>query len=456
MTQYDYDLFTIGAGSGGVRASRVASSLGARVAVAEDTYLGGTCVNAGCVPKKLFVYASHYREDFEDAAAYGWSIGERRRFDWKRLLENKDGEIQRLNGVYARLLDAAGVERIEGRATLLDPHTVAVGEKRHTAATILVATGSQPSMPSIPGIELAISSDHAFHLERFPERVVVVGGGYIAVEFAGIFHGMGAAVTQLYRGPLFMRGFDEDVRVILADQMRKKGIDLRFERNPSAIERSGSGLRLSLDDGSSLEADQVLYATGREPKTANLGLEKAGVELGRNGEVIVDDYSRSSVPHIYAIGDCTDRLMLTPVAIAEGIAFANTVFAGTPARPDHSGVPTAVFSQPPVGCVGLTEAEARERCGEIDVYRSSFRPMKHTLTGRDETTMMKLIVERASDRVVGCHMVGPDAGEITQGLAIALKCGATKAQFDATIGIHPTAAEEFVTMREKLLDPGSA
>ncbi len=456
MSQYDYDLFTIGAGSGGVRASRVASSLGARVAVAEDTYLGGTCVNAGCVPKKLFVYASHYREDFEDAAAYGWSIGERRRFDWKTLLENKDEEIQRLNGVYARLLDEAGVDRIEGRATLLDPHTVAVGEERHTAATILVATGSQPSMPRIPGIELAITSDHAFHLERFPERVVVVGGGYIAVEFAGIFHGMGAAVTQLYRGPLFMRGFDDDVRAVLADQMRKKGIDLRFDNCPTAIERSGSGLRLSVDDGSTLEVDQVLYATGRVPKTANLGLEKAGVELGRNGEVIVDDYSRSSVPHIYAIGDCTDRLMLTPVAIAEGIAFANTVFAGTPTRPDHTNVATAVFSQPPIGCVGLTEAEARERCAAIDVYRSSFRPMKHTLTGRDETTMMKLIVERASDRVVGCHMVGPDAGEITQGLAIALKCGATKAQFDATIGIHPTAAEEFVTMREKLPDAGSA
>jgi glutathione reductase (NADPH) len=455
MTQHDYDLFTIGAGSGGVRASRVAASLGARVAVAEDTYLGGTCVNAGCVPKKLFVYASHYREDFEDASAYGWSIGERRRFDWKNLLENKNQEIQRLNGVYARLLDEAGVERIEGRAALLDAHTLAVGERRYTAATILVATGSRPSMPRIPGIEHAITSDEAFHLERFPERVVVVGGGYIAVEFAGIFHGMGAAVTQLYRGPLFMRGFDDDVRRVLADQMRKRGIDLRFERNPTAIERSATGLRVSVDDGSTLEADQILYATGRVPKTADLGLEEAGVELGRNGAVIVDEYSRSNVPHIYAIGDCTDRLMLTPVAIAEGIAFANTVFAGTPTQPDHIGVPTAVFSQPPVGCVGLTEAEARERGGEIDIYRSTFRPMKHTLTGRDETTMMKLIVEPATDRVLGCHMVGPDAGEITQGLAIALKCGATKAQFDATIGIHPTAAEEFVTMREKVPDPDS-
>ena len=455
MSQYETDLFTIGAGSGGVRASRVAASMGARVAIAEDTYLGGTCVNAGCVPKKLFVYASHFREDFEDAAAYGWSIGERRRFDWGTLLENKNREILRLNGVYARLLDEAGVERIEGRATLVDPHTVAVGERRLSVATILVATGSRPSMPRIPGIEHAITSDEAFHLERFPERAVIVGGGYIAVEFAGIFHGMGASVTQLYRGPLFMRGFDDDVRRVLTDQMRTRGIDLRFEKNLTAIERSDTGLRLSVDDGSTLEADQVLYATGRVPKTADLGLEEAGVELGRNGAVIVDAYSRSSASHIYAIGDCTDRLMLTPVAIAEGIAFANTVFAGTPTRPDHTDVPTAVFSQPPLGCVGLTEAEARERCGEIDVYRSSFRPMKHTLTGRDETTMMKLIVERATDRVVGCHMVGPDAGEITQGLAIALKCGATKAQFDGTIGIHPTAAEEFVTMRERVPDPES-
>jgi glutathione reductase (NADPH) len=308
-------------------------------------------------------------------------------------------------------------------------------------------------LPRVSGIEHAITSDDAFHLERLPERVVVVGGGYIAVEFAGIFHGMGAAVTQLYRGPLFMRGFDDDARRVLAEEMRKRGIDLRFERNPVAIERSGDGLRVSVDDGSTLEADQVLYATGRVPKTANLGLEEAGVALGPNGAVVVDAYSRSSVPNIYAIGDCTGRLMLTPVAFAEGIAFANTVFAGTPTRPDHSGVPTAVFSQPPVGCVGLNEAEARERCGEIDVHRSRFRPMKNTLTGRDETTMMKMIVERASDRVAGCHMVGPDAGEITQGLAIALKCGATKAHFEATIGIHPTAAEEFVTMREKVADP---
>jgi len=456
MTRYDYDLFTIGAGSGGVRASRVASSLGARVAVAEDTYLGGTCVNAGCVPKKLFVYASHYRDDFEDAAAYGWSAGSPRRFDWKSLLGNKDNEIARLNRVYARLLDEAGVERIEGRATLLDAHTVAVGERRHTAANILVATGSKPWLPPVPGIEHAITSNHTFHLERFPDRVVVVGGGYIAVEFAGIFHGMGAAVTQLYRGPLFLRGFDDDVRRALASGMRKKGIDLRFEKNATAIERSGSGLRVRVDDGSALEADQVLYATGRVPKTASLGLEKAGVELDGSGAVMVDEYSRSSVPHIYAVGDCTDRIMLTPMAIAEGVAFARTVFAGTPTRPDYEGVPTAIFSQPQVGSVGLTEAEARERCGEIDVYRSEFRPMKHTLTGRDETAMMKLVVERASGRVLGCHMVGPDAAEITQGLAIALKCGATKAQFDATIGIHPTAAEEFVTMREKVPGPGPA
>ena len=294
MNQYDYDLFTIGAGSGGVRASRVAASLGARVAIAEDTYLGGTCVNAGCVPKKLFVYASHYREDFEDAAAYGWSVGVDRRFDWKRLIENKNQEIQRLNGVYARLLDEAGVERIEGHATLLDAHTVAVGARRHTAATLLVSTGSQPHLPSIPGIEHAITSDDAFHLERFPERVVVVGGGYIAVEFAGIFHGMGADVTQLYRGPLFMRGFDDDVRRVLADQMRKRGIDLRFEKNLIAIERDGAGLDLRVDDGSTLEADQVLFATGRVPKTRDLGLEEAGVELGRADSAVLAGVSGMS------------------------------------------------------------------------------------------------------------------------------------------------------------------
>jgi len=446
MADYDYDLFTIGAGSGGVRASRVSAEFGARVAVAEERYLGGTCVNAGCIPKKLLVYASHYGSDFEDCAAYGWTLGARS-FDWATLIENKDREIERLNGVYARLLDAAGVERIEGRAHIVDPHTVAVGERRLTAANILVATGSWPNVPDVPGVEHAITSNEAFHLKSLPERVAVVGGGYIAVEFAGIFHGLGAETVQLYRGPLFLRGFDDDVRAALAEEMRKRGIDLRFEATVEKIEKTGAGLVATLNDRSAVEVDQILYATGRLPLTGDLGLEAAGVELDSKGAVVVDAYSRSSVPSIWAIGDATDRINLTPVAINEGIALANTLFNDRPTIPDHEDVPSAVFSHPPIGTVGLTETEARERYGEVEIYRSRFRPLRHTLTGSEETTLMKLIVDRASDRVVGAHMVGPDAAEILQGLAIAVKCRATKAQFDATIGINPTAAEEFVTMR---------
>jgi len=444
---YDYDLFTIGAGSGGVRASRVAAGSGARVAVAEERYLGGTCVNVGCIPKKLLVYASHFAEDFEDAAGFGWTVGERR-FDWARLIANKNQEIERLNGVYKRLLDQAGVTHIEGRARLVDAHTVQVGEQRHTAEHILVATGGWPSLPEIPGIEHAISSNEAFFLPHLPERVIVVGGGYIAVEFAGIFHGQGAAVTQLYRGPLFLRGFDEDVRQALSREIGKSGIDLRFDTNVTRIDEAAGGLRATLTDGSTLDADCILYATGRRPLTDDLGLEAAGVALDAKGAITVDDYSRTNVESIWAIGDVTDRVNLTPVAIHEAMAFVRTVFGGTPTKPDHEDIASAVFSQPPIGTVGLTEAEARTRYGEIDVYRSSFRPLKHTLTGRDTQSLLKLIVDRASDRVVGCHMVGPEAGEIIQGFAVALKCRATKAQFDATIGIHPTTAEEFVTMRE--------
>ena len=446
MADYDYDLFTIGAGSGGVRASRVSAEFGARVAVAEERYLGGTCVNAGCIPKKLLVYASHYGSDFEDCAAYGWTLGDRS-FDWTALIENKDREIERLNGVYARLLDAAGVERIEGRARVVDPHTVAVGERSFSVANILVATGSWPNVPDVPGVEHAITSNEAFHLKSLPERVAIVGGGYIAVEFAGIFHGLGAETVQLYRGPLFLRGFDDDVRAALAEEMRKRGIDLRFEATVEKIEKTGSGLVATLNDRSAVEVDQILYATGRLPLTGDLGLEAAGVDLDPKGAVVVDAYSRSSVPSIWAIGDATDRINLTPVAIHEGIALANTLFNDRPTIPDHEDVPSAVFSHPPIGTVGLTETEARERYGEVEIYRSRFRPLRHTLTGSEETTLMKLIVDRASDRVVGAHMVGPDAAEILQGLAVAVKCRATKAQFDATIGIHPTAAEEFVTMR---------
>ncbi len=446
MAQYDFDLFTIGAGSGGVRASRMSASYGARVAVAEERYLGGTCVNVGCIPKKLLAYAAHYSEDFGDAAGFGWTVGERS-FDWARLIENKDREIARLNSVYARLLDEAGVRRLEGRARVLDPHTVEIGGRTFTAANLLVATGGWPTLPEIPGIEHAISSNEAFHLKELPRSVLVVGGGYIAVEFAGIFNGLGSRTTELYRGELFMRGFDDDLRRTLADEMRKKGVDLRFGVNVSRIEKHGSLLRARLDDGSSLDVDQILYATGRAPNSAGLGLVQAGVALDGTGAVVVDAYMRTSVPGVWAIGDVTNRLNLTPVAIHEGMAVAATLFAGRPTSPDYADVPTAVFSQPSIGTVGLTEAAARERYRALDVYRTSFRPLRHTLTGSEEKTLMKLVVDRESQRVLGAHMVGPEAGEIIQGIAIAIKCGATKANFDATLGIHPTAAEEFVTMR---------
>ncbi len=449
MAQYDFDLFVIGAGSGGVRASRMSASYGARVAVAEERYLGGTCVNVGCIPKKLLVYAAHYGEDFEDAAGFGWTVGERS-FDWARLIENKDREIARLNSVYARLLDDAGVKRIEGRARVVDAHTVEVAGRRHTAANLLIATGGWPTLPEIPGIEHAITSNEAFYLKELPRSVIVVGGGYIAVEFAGIFNGLGARTTELYRGELFLRGFDDDVRRTLADEMRKKGVELRFGANVARIEKQGSSLRAVLADGTALEAEQILYATGRAPNVAGLGLEAAGVVLDDAGAVVVDELLRTSVPGIFAIGDVTNRLNLTPVAIHEGMAVAATLFAGRPTSPDHADVPTAVFSQPSIGTVGLTESAARERYGALDVYRTSFRPLRHTLTGREEKTMMKLVVDRASQRVVGAHMVGPDAGEIIQGIAIAIKLRATKADFDRTIGIHPTAAEEFVTMRTPL------
>jgi glutathione reductase (NADPH) len=447
MAEFDYDLFVIGAGSGGVRAGRVSASLGARVAVAEESDLGGTCVNLGCVPKKLFVYAAHFRDDFEDAAGFGWSLGDRG-FDWPNLVANKDREIARLNEIYRKLLVDAGVDLIEERARVHDAHTLEVGGRTITAANILIATGSQPSMPDLPGIELALTSDQIFHLSELPQRVVVVGGGYIAVEFAGIFHALGVETTQLYRGPLFLRGFDDDVRNFLASEMRARDLDLRFETNVASIEKVAGGLRATLEDNSILETDAILYATGRVPKTRGIGLEEAGVALDAKGAVSVDAFSRSSVPSIWAIGDATDRINLTPVAIHEGTCVANTLFGRVDTKPDHTGVASAVFSQPPIGTVGPSEAAAREIHGEIDIYRSTFRALKHTLTGREEQTLMKLIVDRASDRVVALHMVGADAGEIIQGFAVALKCGATKAQFDATIGIHPTSAEEFVTMRD--------
>ncbi|HSD10922.1 MAG TPA: glutathione-disulfide reductase, partial [Candidatus Binatia bacterium] len=407
--------------------------------------------NVGCIPKKLLVYASEFADDFEDAHGFGWAVG-KRQFDWPELISGKDREIERLNGVYRRLLESAGARLVEGHATVVDAHTVAIGGRHYTTRTILIATGGWPWKPAIPGAENAITSNEAFHLERLPRRVLIVGGGYIAVEFAGIFKGLGAEVILAYRGPLFLRGFDDDLRAALAVEMRKRGIDLRFDTTIEAIERVDGSLRARLSGGRTLDADQVMLATGRTPNTRGIGLEEAGVELDRVGAIRVDPLSRSSVPSIYAIGDCTNRMNLTPVAIAEARAFVETAFRQNPTPTDYRDVPTAVFSQPSLGTVGLTEAEARERFPAIDVYRSTFRPLKHTLSGRDEETLMKLVVDRESDRVLGCHMIGPDAGEVIQGFAVALRCNATKAQFDATVGIHPTAAEEFVTMREKAVE----
>jgi glutathione reductase (NADPH) len=445
---YDYDFFVLGAGSGGVRAARIAAGHGARVAVVENSALGGTCVNVGCVPKKLLVYAAHFAHDFEDAAGFGWTVGESR-FDWAKLIANKNAEILRLNGIYKSLLDGAGVRIITGTAKLADAHSVTVGENSYSAEHILVAVGGWPVVPEIPGSDLAISSNEVFFLPAMPRRIIIVGGGYIAVEFAGIFHGLGAEVTQLYRGEMFLRGFDDDVRAHLAGEMTKQGVDLRFNANIASLSSRDGALRATLDGGEVLEADCVMYATGRAPRTVDIGLEEAGVEINAKGAIVVDQYSKTSVNNIYAVGDVTDRINLTPVAIREGHAVADTLFNNSPSKADHRDVPSAVFSQPPIGSVGLTEAEAREQYGDVDIYKSSFRAMKHTLTGRDEKTFMKLIVDRKSDRVVGCHMIGAEAGEIIQGIAIAVKCGATKAQFDATVGIHPTTAEEFVTLRER-------
>jgi glutathione reductase (NADPH) len=446
--KYDFDLFVIGAGSGGVRASRVAANLGARVAVAEERYLGGTCVNVGCIPKKLLVYASEYSEAFDDSAGFGWTVGDRR-FAWNKLIANKNTEIARLNGIYESLLINSGVKILRSRAGIIDAHTIETAGERLTTRYILVATGGWPAVPKIPGAELAITSNEAFYLERMPQRVIVVGGGYIGLEFAGIFHGLGAEVTVVHRGEIFLRGFDDDLRVALSDEMRKRGIDLRFQTTVNRIERRDPGVRVTLNDGAVVDADAIMFATGRAANTHGIGLEDAGVMLDGVGAIVVDRYSRTSAENIYAVGDVTNRKNLTPIAIAEGRAVAETLFGRRAMSVEYDNVPSAVFSQPPIGTVGLTEVEARRRYGEIDIYKSNFRPLRHTMSGRDERSFMKLIVDRKSDRVVGCHMIGTDAGEVVQGLAIALQCGATKAQFDATIAVHPTAAEEFVTMRER-------
>ena len=450
MSGFDYDLFVIGAGSGGVRAGRIAARHGAKVAVAEEYRVGGTCVIRGCVPKKLFVYASKFAEEFEDAVGFGWTT-EKVSFDWATLIANKDKEIDRLNKAYIRNLEASGAEIIHERATVTGPNSVVLASGRTvTARYILVATGARPFVPRhVPGSELAITSNEAFHLESLPSRILIMGGGYIAVEFANIFSGLGVETVLVCRAQQILRGFDDDIRNHLAAEMKKKGIEIRTESDIAKIERSGTGVRVTLNTGAQFGAGQVMYATGRIPNVTGLGLETAGVELTPHMAIKVDAWSRSSVPSIYAVGDVTNRVNLTPVAIREGHAFADTIFGGKPVKVDHSLVPTAVFSQPEIGTVGLTEEQARQGFSKIDIYKTSFRPMKHTLSGRDERMLMKLIVDAESDRVLGCHICGPDAGEMAQLLGIAVKLGAKKSDFDATLAVHPTAAEELVTMREK-------
>jgi glutathione reductase (NADPH) len=432
-----------------VRASRVCASYGARVAIAEEGRFGGTCVNVGCIPKKLFSYAAHWREEFHLAQAYGWSLGETR-FDWPTLVRNKDREIGRLNSVYERVLVTAGVEIYRGRATIRGPNEIQVAGRTVTAKHILVATGSWPVLPTIDGIEHAISSNEAFYLPRLPRRAVVVGGGYIALEFASIFQGLGVETMLSYRGKRLLRGFDAEIGTRIAEEMSAKGVNVCFSCEPAALrKRPDDTLEVEFTDGRLAQTDLVMFATGRRPNTAKLGLEAAGVRLAADGAVIVDQYSASSVPWIHAVGDVTNRINLTPVATAEAMWLAKTLFRGEPTAVDHENVPTAVFANPNVATVGLSEEKARERHGEVDIYKTSFRPLRVVMSDTQERIFMKLVVERAGQRVVGAHMIGADAGEIIQGVAIAVKVGATKAQFDATIGIHPTAAEEFVTMREK-------
>lgn len=451
-TAFDFDLFTIGAGSGGVAASRRAGAMGARVAIAEMEDIGGTCVLRGCVPKKLLVYASHFRDELEDAAGFGWTIGPAS-FDWARLIAAKDKEVARLSSLYVRLLRDAHVTIVSGRATVVDAHTVEVAGQRYTARHILVATGSRPVMPPIPGVEHAISSREALLLPALPKRVLILGAGFIGVELGGVFRSLGSEVTIVMRSSEVLNGFDEDVRAALTKAMMARGVRFRADATVESLERPTPDAPISvmLTMGELIEADAVLFATGREPNTSGLGLEAAGVELDAVGAVQVDDKSRSSVSSIFAVGDCTNRVNLTPMAITEGRALVDGLFGPDrePKAVGHDDFPSAVFSQPPVGTVGLTEARATELLHEIDVYVSTFRPMKNTLSGRDERTLIKLIVDRATDRVVGAHMVGPDAPEIIQGVGIAVRNGLTKAQFDRTLGIHPTAAEEFVTLRDK-------
>jgi glutathione reductase (NADPH) len=448
---HDCDLFVIGGGSGGVRAARMSAQRGARVVLAEAAALGGTCVNVGCIPKKLYSYAAHFAHDFEDAAGFGWDVVPPR-LDWPRLKANRAREIARLNAVYQQLLHAPGVEIVRGWATLVDAHNIrvrtAAGEKHFTARHVLIAAGGTPSVPTFPGCEHVVTSDSMFDLDPFPARLLVVGGGYIACEFASIFNGLGSHVTQLYRGEQILRGFDHEVQDFIAGEMRRAGIDLRVGSNVRAIHKAAHGLQVTLMDGSTVAADVVLYATGRRPNVNGLGLDAAGVAQRKDGAIMVDAHYRTSLPSVYALGDVTARVQLTPVALGEAMAVADHLFGEKKRAMNYDFIPTAVFTHPNIATVGHTEEAARRKFGNIAVFRSEFKPLKHTLSGSGERTFMKLVVDCASDRVVGLHMVGPDAGEVVQGFAVAMKAGATKAVFDSTIGIHPTAAEEFVTMRE--------
>ncbi|MBM3543932.1 MAG: glutathione-disulfide reductase [Alphaproteobacteria bacterium] len=454
MAQYDYDLFVIGAGSGGVRAARLAAELGAHVGIAEDYRIGGTCVIRGCVPKKLLVYGSRYAGEFEDARGFGWTC-EALRFDWPTLIHNVRREVDRLNGAYTRTLEKAGVDRFLTRASLLDRHTVKLAERDETisAKTILIATGSHPFIPDVPGKEYFITSNECFELEELPKSIAIVGAGYIGMEFASIFAGLGVTVTVLHRGDQILRDFDDDLRDGLAAALRNRGVGLRMNADVASIEKEGDGVRINLKQGDCVIADLVMAATGRLPSTMGFGLREAGVELGWNGHIVVDENSKSSVDNIYAVGDVTDRMQLTPVAISEATALAETLFNDTPTSVDYGFIPTAVFSEPEIGTVGFTEQKARDMCRMVDIYKNSFKPLRATVSGRDEKMLMKLVVDGETDKVLGCHVLGHDAAEIVQMAAVALKLGATKAQFDATMALHPTAAEELVTMRQRWEPP---
>ncbi len=447
-TQYDYDLFVIGAGSGGVRAARMAAGHGARVAIVEDLYFGGTCVNVGCVPKKLYVYASQFSESFTGSAGFGWQVETMPKFDWPTLVASKDAEIKRLQSIYDNMLNNSGVHIVNGRGTIIDAHTVKVADKTYTAERIIIATGGWPFVPEVEGKEHIVTSNEIFNLAVLPKQMVIVGGGYIAVEFAGIMHGLGVDVTIFERGDKVLRGFDEDIRDFLVVEMIKKGIKFMPNTNVDRIEQVGTGFTVHTTAGETVATDLVMYATGRVANTKNVGLENVGVALDSVGAIIVNEDYQTNVPSIYALGDVTNRVNLTPVATAEGMFLVNKLYANKAGIVDYENIPTAVFSQPSIGTVGLTEAQAGEKYGEIDVYKTDFKAMKNTLSGSTERTLMKIIVVRSTDKVVGLHMVGPDAGEIIQGFAVAIRAGATKAIFDSTIGIHPTAAEEFVTMRK--------